>query len=53
MMDPEAKLADFMPHDNTILLLEGPQATPSACYNTNVLRMESPMADDAGARNNI
>ena len=49
MMDPEAELADFMPHNNSILLLEGPKATPSTCDNTDVLRMEGPMADDAGA----
>lgn len=43
MLDPEAELADFMPHDNTILLLEGPKATPSTCNNT-ILLLEGPKA---------
>ena len=43
MMDPEAELADFMPHDNTILLLEGPEATPSTCNNT-IMLLEGPKA---------
>lgn len=53
MMDPEAELADFTPYNPTILLLEGHKAATSTCDNTDVLRMESPLADDTCAWNNI
>ena len=53
MMDPEAELADFTPNNNTTLLLEGHKAATSTCDNTEVLRMEGPMADDACAWNSI